>query len=94
MGGAEGKYQSSVVLRLQCYIHFVSSKRASTYCQIPPQLAYIAAQVLLFLITTPTYVLLLASKTNGSPTADLVFSRALGAVVFLAFYADGQQWSE
>lgn len=61
---------------------------------MPLQLAYFASQVLLFLITTPTYILLLASKTNVSPTADLVFSRALGAVVFLAYYADGQQWSE
>ena len=51
-------------------------------------------QVLLFLITTPTYILLLAAKGNSFPTADVVFSRALGALVFLAFYADGQQWSE
>ena len=94
MGGPKGKYRSSIVLRIQCYIYLAGSKRTTIYSQIRLQLAYFTTKVLLFLITTPTYVLLLASKTNMSPTADLVFSRALGAVVFLAYYADGQQWSK
>ena len=94
MGSPKGKYCSSIVLHLQCHVYLVGSERTTIYRRIRLQLAYFATKVLLFLITTPTYVLLLASKTNTSPTADLVFSRALGAVIFLAYYADGQQWSE
>ena len=58
--------------------------------------------VLLFLITTPTYVLLLTLRLASSAeygenvptwlTADLIFSRALLAFVLLAYYADQQQW--
>ena len=52
-------------------------------------------QVLLFLVTTPTYVLLLSTKVTPALTnADLIFSSGWGFLVFLAFYADGQQWSE
>ena len=52
-------------------------------------------QVLLFLVTTPTYVLLLSTKSESVwTTADVVFSRGWGFLVFVAFYADGQQWSE
>ena len=60
----------------------------------PSHITDACTQVLLFLITTPTYILLLAAKGNSFQTADVVFSRTLGALVFLAFYADGQQWSE
>ena len=46
-------------------------------------------------MTTPTYVLLLSTKsTSVWTTADVVFSRGWGFLVFVAFYADGQQWSE
>ncbi|KAI9816447.1 MAG: hypothetical protein M1827_001579 [Pycnora praestabilis] len=55
----------------------------------------LAQSLLLFSITMPTYVLLLASKITGNDhtTADLIFSRALVGVVLLAFFADGQQWN-
>ena len=46
-------------------------------------------------MTTPTYVLLLSTKSESVwTTADVVFSRGWGFLVFVAFYADGQQWSE
>ena len=47
------------------------------------------------MITTPTYLLLVAAKNNTTsfPAADLIFSRGLGIFVLLAYYADGQQWS-
>lgn len=52
--------------------------------------------MLLFSITTPTYILLLASRLTASEyqTADLVFSRGLMGLVLLAFFADQQQWRE
>jgi steroid 5-alpha reductase family enzyme len=55
----------------------------------------LAQSVLLFLITTPTYVLVLAARLGQKmDTADLVFSRALMGLVLLEFFADQQQWSE
>lgn len=54
----------------------------------------LAQSILLFLVATPTYVLLLSTKSTPAwTTADVVFSRAWGFLVFLAFYADGQQWT-
>lgn len=46
------------------------------------------------MITTPTYILLIASRhtANEYQTADLVFSRGLMGLVLLAFFADQQQW--
>ncbi|KZF24168.1 DUF1295-domain-containing protein [Xylona heveae TC161] len=51
--------------------------------------------ILLFLITTPTYVLLLASRVTGNEntTGDLVFSRVLMALILVEFFADQQQWA-
>ncbi|KAH8664968.1 hypothetical protein BGZ60DRAFT_470690 [Tricladium varicosporioides] len=57
----------------------------------------LAQSVLLFLITTPTYVMVLAARVGGiaaeMSTADLVFSRVLMGLVLLEFFADNQQWS-
>ncbi|KAI9881075.1 MAG: hypothetical protein M1830_008233 [Pleopsidium flavum] len=54
----------------------------------------LAQSVLLFSVTTPTYILLLAARltANEYRTADLIFSRALVGLVLLAFFADQQQW--
>jgi hypothetical protein len=54
-----------------------------------------AQSVLLFLITTPAYILLLATKM-GMPlaTIDTVFPRAFIALILMAFMADQQQWSQ
>lgn len=51
-------------------------------------------QVLLYLITTPAYILLLASRLTGEQmqSADLVFSRLLMGLVLFEFFADQQQW--
>lgn len=57
--------------------------------------------MLLLSITTPTYLILLASRlssASGSPvepwtTGDLVFSRLMIACVMLCFFADQQQWN-
>lgn len=48
------------------------------------------------MITTPTYILLIASRltANEYQTADLIFSRGLMGLVLLAFFADQQQWRE
>ena len=48
------------------------------------------------MITTPTYILLLASRltANEYQAADLIFSRGLMSLVLLAFFADQQQWRE
>ena len=61
----------------------------------------LAQSVLLFLITTPTYLILLASRIaspSGNPVGvwsitDLILSRLLGACVLLCFFADQQQWN-
>lgn len=52
--------------------------------------------MLLFSVTLPTYILLLASRltANEFQIADLVFSRVLMGLVLLAFFADQQQWRE
>ena len=52
-------------------------------------------QVLLFLVTTPTYVILLSTKVTPVLTnADVAISSGWWFLLFLAYYADGQQWSE
>ena len=53
-------------------------------------------QLLLFSITTPTYIFLLCAEgtTGHYETADLIFSRLIGILVFIAFLADNQQWSK
>ncbi|KAL1296965.1 hypothetical protein AAFC00_004565 [Neodothiora populina] len=50
--------------------------------------------VLLFMITTPAYILLLASRLTGEQmqTVDLVFARVLMGFVLVEFFADQQQW--
>lgn len=55
----------------------------------------LAQSLLLFIITTPTYVLLLAGKL-GSPfgAGDLIFARILMGLVLISFFADQQQWSK
>ncbi|KAF2091826.1 DUF1295-domain-containing protein [Saccharata proteae CBS 121410] len=55
----------------------------------------LAQSVLLFAVTTPTYVLLLASKATGQDmtTADIFFARGLMALVLVEFFADQQQWT-
>ncbi|MDI1486932.1 MAG: hypothetical protein OHK93_006194 [Ramalina farinacea] len=49
---------------------------------------------LLFLVTTPAYIMLVASKGLGDTEAltDVVFSRTIGLVIFIAYLADNQQW--
>lgn len=51
--------------------------------------------MLLFLITTPAYVMLLASRINETMSlADIMFSRALMVLILLEGFADQQQWGE
>ncbi|KAJ9668269.1 hypothetical protein H2201_001699 [Coniosporium apollinis] len=54
-----------------------------------------AQSILLWAITTPTYVLLLTSRLSGpeATTSDIVFSRALMLLVLATFFADQQQWN-
>ncbi|KKY28185.1 hypothetical protein UCDDS831_g00367 [Diplodia seriata] len=51
--------------------------------------------VLLFAVTTPTYILLLSSHLTGEgmTTADTIFTRALIALVVVEWFSDQQQWN-
>ncbi|KAF2176452.1 DUF1295-domain-containing protein [Zopfia rhizophila CBS 207.26] len=51
--------------------------------------------LLLFAITTPTYILLLAARLtgNGMSTFDNLFSRLIFSFIILEFFADQQQWN-
>ncbi|MCJ1256442.1 hypothetical protein MMC24_004263 [Lignoscripta atroalba] len=55
----------------------------------------LAQSVLLFSVSMPTYVLLLAAKLPGKGllTEDIVFSRVLVGLVILAYLGDQQQWN-
>ena len=51
-------------------------------------------QLLLLAVTTPTYVMLVASRLHPTmTTADAVISRGLMALVVFEYFADGQQWN-
>ncbi len=53
-------------------------------------------KILLFLITTPTYLMVLdaAKPQKPSSSADLTYPIMLCAFVCLEFYADQQQWGK
>jgi len=55
----------------------------------------LAQNLLLFAITTPTYIVLLVSRLNGDEmgTVDNVFSRLMFFLVVVEFFADQQQWN-
>jgi len=53
-------------------------------------------QVLLFAITTPAYILMLASRLPGGDKmelVDIIFSRVLMGLILVEVFADQQQWS-
>ena len=53
-----------------------------------------AQPVLLFIITAPTYLLLLTTIVSPQwSTGDLIFSRVMVGCVLLAFFADQQQYN-
>ncbi|KAL8949825.1 MAG: hypothetical protein Q9222_004090 [Ikaeria aurantiellina] len=52
----------------------------------------LAQSILLFSVTMPSYILLLASPLVKAQTADILFTQALLGFIFLAFAADQQQW--
>ncbi|KAL8673363.1 MAG: hypothetical protein Q9168_002210 [Polycauliona sp. 1 TL-2023] len=52
----------------------------------------LAQSLLLFSITTPTYVLLLAARFTDPQALDIIFSQVLIGCVFLSYTADQQQW--
>lgn len=55
----------------------------------------LAQSVLLFLITTPTYVMILAARLGEKmSTADVIFARVLMGLVLVELFADQQQWSK
>ncbi|TAQ85890.1 hypothetical protein B7494_g5783 [Chlorociboria aeruginascens] len=54
----------------------------------------LAQSVLLFLIATPTYILLVAARFGEEmTTADIIISRVLLGLVVVEFFADQQQWN-
>jgi steroid 5-alpha reductase family enzyme len=55
----------------------------------------LAQSILLFLISTPAYVMLLVSRFSESmTTADTIFARILMGLVMVEFFADQQQWGK
>jgi len=55
----------------------------------------LAQSILLFLITTPTYVMVLVAHFGETmSTTDVVFARALMGLVLVEVFADQQQWSK
>lgn len=51
--------------------------------------------VLLFLITTPTYVILLVSRVNDTmDKVDIAFARVMMVLILIEFFADQQQWGK
>ncbi|KAF1996543.1 DUF1295-domain-containing protein [Amniculicola lignicola CBS 123094] len=55
----------------------------------------LAQSLLLFLITTPTYILLLSARLTGNTltTYDSLFPKLIFALVLVEFFADQQQWA-
>ncbi|KAF1971921.1 DUF1295-domain-containing protein [Bimuria novae-zelandiae CBS 107.79] len=55
----------------------------------------LAQNILLFAVTTPTYVLLLCSRITGNEltTWDSLFSKLMFVFVLIEFFADQQQWN-
>ncbi|KAF2400189.1 DUF1295-domain-containing protein [Trichodelitschia bisporula] len=54
----------------------------------------LAQNVLLFLITTPVYLLLLVSRENPTmELPDIIFSRVLMGLILVETFADQQQWN-
>ncbi|KAL9592602.1 MAG: hypothetical protein Q9179_006553 [Wetmoreana sp. 5 TL-2023] len=53
----------------------------------------LAQSVLLFSVTMPTYILLLAAPIAQTQMTDALFTQVLLGCVFLAFVADQQQWT-
>ena len=51
--------------------------------------------VLLFLITTPAYIMVLVSRINDTMAmSDILFARSLMVLILIEFFADQQQWGE
>ncbi|PSN67892.1 DUF1295-domain-containing protein [Corynespora cassiicola Philippines] len=55
----------------------------------------LAQNILLWIITAPTYILLLTSRFSGDELShyDSFFSKAVFLLVVIEFYADQQQWN-
>ena len=55
----------------------------------------LAQSFLLFAVTTPTYIMVLAARLGETmSTADVVFARVLMGLVLVEVFADQQQWSK
>ncbi|KAL1592504.1 hypothetical protein SLS59_009737 [Nothophoma quercina] len=54
----------------------------------------LAQNILLWIITSPTYVLLLTSRITGNTLSgyDSAFSKGMFVIVIIEFFADQQQW--
>jgi len=83
--------------------HILIASREVLRKKISPALFFVfnvvfislAQNILLFLVSTPTYVMLLVSRFNGTMgTADIIFARILMGLILVEFLADQQQWSE
>lgn len=92
MGNPTKTHKSTSILYLQRHIYFFSTKCTHTPKSFAPVLQLNRPQVLLFTITTPTYLLLLTSSIVKPDMTDMVFGQFMLIAVFLAFIADQQQW--
>lgn len=90
------KFYSTIAL------HILTLNREILREKINPTLFFVfnvlfislAQSLLLFAISTPTYVILLAAQDGTRMSgADIIFPRALMGLVLVEWFADGQQWS-
>ena len=55
----------------------------------------LAQSVLLFLITTPTYLMLIAARlSEDMDTTDIMIARGMMGLIMIEFFADQQQWGK
>ena len=85
---------NALILHIQHHLHLLPTKCMPPIDVISLDPCSHINQTLLFSITTPAYIMLLSAKGVGDTAAmaDIIFSRAIGIIVFVAFLADNQQW--
>jgi len=81
---------------LQCDVHFLCTKCMNPLHMFSLYVYAKGSQAILFLITTPVYILLLVSRLTQEKMnlPDIVFHRVLLVLIFIEFFADQQQWSK
>ena len=95
MAGPPVEDQFDPLLHLQRRVHLTLPERTHPTHYNRPRATSDSPKVLLFLVTTPVYVLLLVSRVNGDTlsTADTIYAGLMLGMVTTSAIADQQQWS-